>query len=613
MSGKRFFAILFLIASVLALEAGVVRKGNWFAVDALLSEGFETEAWQITWTTVDADQSGTDWQRLSSEDWYEPRNGEWSLGCRFNSDGQANDDWLISPPMRVDSLRREFSIDYKSQDPNYLESVEFLVLEQSSPIGRDSLQNSLSTFSLVESMDAVPTTWQTFTHDCGSDTTAVWYIAVRCVSQDQFVLLVDHARGLWTLPTETSYLEDAYSRVDFGLQPLDSTVIRSMRCWNLSDESSEDSLALVVEHRPATPFLLPFDVGDTLWVQPEDSLGFLVGFSPLTEDTVAFTGFYVDSLVFHAQHQSGSDEHWSIPFTGAAWDEESLGEFAHTQFFENPVDSLRWDGWTAELDASAGTDCFTDTTRWALDEFVSSLNYTVPSRSHFAFVNSDARGAFLPDGTPAEQCTRLFSPWIQMPDSLDGEPLGGLMLGYSMYFKDESGGQLQLQVDRGEGWEFCEFPEPSQSHWEQRWFDMSSFATADSLRIGFHFYGNWSMGAAVDDILLLPVPEGLSGVAPPSPQAPQEVEAEISVFPNPFNPTTTLQYYSPHSGRLHLRVFNVLGQLVIEQNPILLRRGQNHVPLDFSASAAGIYVLSIDVQFTNGSSQRSVRKVSFLK
>ncbi len=198
---------LCLLALTLIVHAGPVRKGNWYVVDELLSESFETESWRLTWTVVDADSSGSCWERLSRDDWYEPRAGDWSLGSRFNADGSQSDDWLITPPMRVDSvgnvLKHEFRIDYRSQDPSYLEALEFYVLEVDAPILKDSLHLHLSDFTMVESHDAVPTSWQTFLWDCGTDTTKVWYVALRSRSQDQFVLLVDQAQGMMTLPPGT--------------------------------------------------------------------------------------------------------------------------------------------------------------------------------------------------------------------------------------------------------------------------------------------------------------------------------------------------------------------------------------------------------------------------
>jgi hypothetical protein len=609
------FSILFiLLLCAQSLVAGTVRKGNWFEVDELLSEGFETEAWRLTWTTVDADASGSCWTRLSRDDWYEPRAGDWSLGSRYHGDGSPSDDWLISPPMRVDSLRQNFQIDYRSQDPDFLEAVEFYVLEESAPIGSDALQMRLADFTLVETQSAVPSSWQTFQFDCGADTSKVWYVATRCVSQNQFVLLVDNARGLWTLPPGGAFMEAACSRMDFGLQPMDSTVVSSLRFWNLSEEATEDSLALIVTRRPELPFLLPFDFGDTLWVSPEDSLGFAVGFSALDLDSTAYTGFHLDSLVFQLRHQSGENGEWVIPFTGASWNQESLSDFAHQQFFEgeNP-----WADWSAVLDSVDSAPCYTDTLRWDLGQYVSSLNFTVPDRSSFAYVNSDRQGAFLldPQGAtlPAVQCTRLQSPWITLPDSLDGHPLGGLMLGLAVYFKDEAGGELTLQVDAGEGWSDLQAFEACDLTWEQRWFDLGAQLPADSLRLGFHFYGNWSMGAALDDILLLPLLGGLPGLQTQPTDAPHLPEAVVSVFPNPFNPATTLNYTAPFAGLLSLRGFNLLGQEVMSLEPIFLRRGSNSIALDFSPFASGIYILSLNAQFANGRKDLQMMRVSFVK
>jgi hypothetical protein len=60
-------------------------------------------------------------------------------------------------------------------------------------------------------------------------------------------------------------------------------------------------------------------------------------------------------------------------------------------------------------------------------------------------------------------------------------------------------------------------------------------------------------------------------------------------FPNPFNPSTTIQYALPNAGDVRLTVFNVLGQeaatLVNENKPA----GTYSVQFDASRLASGLY------------------------
>jgi hypothetical protein len=147
--------------------------------------------------------------------------------------------------------------------------------------------------------------------------------------------------------------------------------------------------------------------------------------------------------------------------------------------------------------------------------------------------------------------------------------------------------------------------------WESRSLDLAYFAGRDSVRVAFRYQGSWAYGAAVDEVLILPV----AGQSPGSPagagQAP--VALELSVAPNPFNPVTTLHYRAPEAGRLDLAVFNLLGQRVLVKGPLLARAGDNAVQLDFSALASGIYVVQVTIVDGEGRAGREFRRVSFVK
>jgi hypothetical protein len=88
---------------------------------------------------------------------------------------------------------------------------------------------------------------------------------------------------------------------------------------------------------------------------------------------------------------------------------------------------------------------------------------------------------------------------------------------------------------------------------------------------------------------------------------PEEFKLEQN-FPNPFNPTTTIQYQLPHDARVTLKVYDILGSEVAT----LVNEGQEagYKEVQFSGSniASGMYVyrLSAD-KFV------SVKKMMVLK
>ena len=609
---RRLAGPLLLLAAALALHAQVARKGLDRGADALLNENFESNSWEIGWTTVDADGSGSGWRRFSEDDWYDARSGSWSIGTRFNADGSASDDWLITPPLRPDSSRRDFSFYYRSQDADYPETFEVrsLSIGRGERLEREELVARLPDFRLEQRVESAPVVWTRWETAAALDTNAVWFFAVRCVSRDRFVLLVDDAAGPWTVPQAKWFLEEEFARADWGLVARDSLVYRPFRVWNLDEDSL---LMLRVANRPSSPFAFSQELdAETLYVPADDTLGFVAGawgfrIEGEPADTV-HAGSYSDTLVFEWTHLAdGSEGEIRIPMTVSLYDPDSLqdGGFLLTEDFdgEEPLGA-----WRAGL-----ADCATDTVSWQVAEISSSRNFTVPWRgSSFAFVNSDLRGRFLADGSPMAQCALLMSPWFDPRATAQGEAAGGLLLGADLVYDELGGGVLELLADAGSGWETAARIEPAPDAWERRSWDLSAWVSADSLRLAFSFQGSWAQGAAVDDLLLLAVPDALPGAAvEEAPPAPPDVV--LSIAPNPFNPATTIRVTAPSAARLEVSVYNLLGQLVLRQDAALLRRGDNALPLDLSGRAAGLYLVRLEALQADGRRWEALRKVTYLK
>jgi len=80
-------------------------------------------------------------------------------------------------------------------------------------------------------------------------------------------------------------------------------------------------------------------------------------------------------------------------------------------------------------------------------------------------------------------------------------------------------------------------------------------------------------------------------------------------FPNPFNPSTKIQYALPVEGSVTLKVFNILGQEVITLiNNELVTAGRHEVTFDASHLPSGIYLYRIQ---TDGFVQ--VKKMILMK
>jgi FG-GAP-like repeat/Secretion system C-terminal sorting domain len=85
--------------------------------------------------------------------------------------------------------------------------------------------------------------------------------------------------------------------------------------------------------------------------------------------------------------------------------------------------------------------------------------------------------------------------------------------------------------------------------------------------------------------------------------------AVASVFPNPFNPTTTINVALPQSANLTVVVFNTLGQQVAELANGRIAAGSHQFTLDGSGLSSGIYF----VQATVPGELNSVQKIVLMK
>ncbi|MEL7834808.1 alpha-amylase family glycosyl hydrolase [Fodinibius sp. Rm-B-1B1-1] len=65
-------------------------------------------------------------------------------------------------------------------------------------------------------------------------------------------------------------------------------------------------------------------------------------------------------------------------------------------------------------------------------------------------------------------------------------------------------------------------------------------------------------------------------------------------YPNPFNPSTTIPYDLPEDAKVHLEVFNILGQKVLEQDLGEQTAGADkEITVDFSHLSSGVYIYRI--------------------
>jgi hypothetical protein len=65
-------------------------------------------------------------------------------------------------------------------------------------------------------------------------------------------------------------------------------------------------------------------------------------------------------------------------------------------------------------------------------------------------------------------------------------------------------------------------------------------------------------------------------------------------YPNPFNPSTTIEFSIPIQSDVHLYVYDLLGRRIKELVNENLKMGNYSVTLNASALASGIYFYELD-------------------
>lgn len=87
---------------------------------------------------------------------------------------------------------------------------------------------------------------------------------------------------------------------------------------------------------------------------------------------------------------------------------------------------------------------------------------------------------------------------------------------------------------------------------------------------------------------------------------------DVSAFPNPFNPETTIRYSLPESGHVTVKIFNMLGELVKELADEDQLKGEHSIKFNGSNLSSGIYILTISYSH-GGKNHFASRKLMLIK
>jgi hypothetical protein len=103
-----------------------------------------------------------------------------------------------------------------------------------------------------------------------------------------------------------------------------------------------------------------------------------------------------------------------------------------------------------------------------------------------------------------------------------------------------------------------------------------------------------------------------TGVAPTNSTIPGQYSLSNN-YPNPFNPSTTIEFGLPEQSKVTLSVFNILGQKVFEMSDGSLAAGVHSTLFDASQLSSGMYFYGIHATGKSGRNFVEFKKMLLLK
>ena len=287
---------------------------------AALSQGFEGGAIPADWTVYDNDGDGYEWEAYdASSTTIGAHSGSYVARIHYNYTTGC-DDWLITPRLTVaagDTLKF-WAASYSS---SYLEDFNVLVSTTGDAIG-DFTNTELS-------VTAQPNAWTEYKIDLAAYAGQNIYVAVQCVSYDEYYLYVDDFSGpeVW-VPAGPAIAFNS-GDIPFGTVPLGDSKDFELKIFSVG--ASDLTVSTVASDNGHFTHDFP---GSTV-IPAGDSLVVTVTFTPTAEpeetgtltvthdgtkaeSTITMSGSGIDAF-FYEDFASGV-----VPPTG--WAGYSLGD-----------------------------------------------------------------------------------------------------------------------------------------------------------------------------------------------------------------------------------------------------------------------------------------------
>jgi hypothetical protein len=83
--------------------------------------------------------------------------------------------------------------------------------------------------------------------------------------------------------------------------------------------------------------------------------------------------------------------------------------------------------------------------------------------------------------------------------------------------------------------------------------------------------------------------------------------------PNPFNPSTTISFSLPVEANVNIKLFNMLGQEVVQIAEKDFQAGNHNVEFNAADLSSGAYIYTLEAKGINGSIYKSTKKMLLLR
>lgn len=238
--------------------------------DSLLYESFEDSVITEDWTILNNDANDFQWEVT---DFYAAHTGNFVAMVSYNSSG--NDDWLITPAINLDGDQMlEFWA--KSSSNNFLEEFSVLI----STTGIDT-----TSFVVLEEFINHSSSWTEHSYDLSSYSGDV-YIAFHSTSINEAELLIDDVL-IKDLP-ETPLASLNYNSIDFDEVEVGTTANPFGNIIELTNVDAAELAISSITNLTGTNFTSNFDTNITLLADSTYAFGF--EYSPTSDvaDSVYF-------------------------------------------------------------------------------------------------------------------------------------------------------------------------------------------------------------------------------------------------------------------------------------------------------------------------------------